>query len=97
TPAASPAARWGAALAVLGSKLVLFGGTTSTGQMFADTWTWDGINWVPQSPAASPTGREGHAMTTLGTKVVLFGGFDLRLAYGDTWEWDGTNWTPRSG
>lgn len=78
-------------------RIVLFGGANAStlGLPFADTWEWDGTNWVERMPVNSPPGREGAALAYDGARrvVILFGG---RSSSGqelsDTWEWDGTNW-----
>jgi N-acetylneuraminic acid mutarotase len=100
TPAVSPPPRQGHAMATLGSKVVLFGGNTSSG-FLGDTWEWDGVAWVKKTPAVSPPPRWLHAMATLGNKVVLFGGCcdtgetGESTFFGDTWEWDGVTWTQK--
>ncbi len=75
-------------------RVVLFGGWSArpSGPL-ADTWEWDGTDWVRLSPSKSPSARTGHAMTYDAgrQRVVLFGGDGL----GETWEWDGTDWTER--
>jgi len=103
-PTASPPARAGHAMATLGQKVVLFGGTTDpleacVGSTTApqpdlgDTWEWDGANWTKRTPAVSPPPRWGHAMVTLGGKVVLFGGAGADGPLNDTWAWNGVTWT----
>jgi hypothetical protein len=97
TPATSPPRRFRHAMAydVLQQRTVLFGGTAGVfvGPM-ADTWAWDGSNWIQHTPATSPPARSGHALSydILRRRVVLFGGEgpDQRDA---VWEWDGTNWS----
>ncbi len=85
-----PTGRRNAALAPLGGKLVLFGGSDKNGKLLADTWEWDGNGWTLRMPAHSPPGRAYHSMATLGSKVVMFGG---DLGGNRVWEWDGTDWT----
>ncbi len=85
-----PSARRNAAMAPLGGKLVLFGGSDSTGKLLGDTWEWDGNAWTQRMPPESPPGRAYHAMATLGSSVYLFGG---DLNGNRTWEWDGNVWT----
>jgi len=55
----------------------------------ADTWEWDGSQWVQRTPATSPPPRwGGHAMAydSLRGRVVLFGGSNGYNSYlGDTW------------
>ncbi|MDP3156201.1 MAG: kelch repeat-containing protein [Archangium sp.] len=83
------------ATARLGSRLVLFGGT-SDGGLRDDTWEWDGTRWFRLNPFMRPTPRKGHTMTTVGNKVLLFGGEDdVNTQLNDLWEWDGNTWTKR--
>jgi N-acetylneuraminic acid mutarotase len=93
-PPVSPPARSSHAMATLGNKVIMFGGSG-----LDDTWAWDGNVWTELHPPVSPLGRSGHAMATLGNKIVLFGGEALSAVdqspvdvLGDTWEWDGTSW-----
>lgn len=99
-PARSPTPRYGAVMAPLGDKLVLFGGRTvgpsGSGTTIAgDMWEWDGENWVERSPSPIPPPRTDAVMVTLGSKLVLFGGVRT-LGRNDTWEWDGRVWTQQS-
>ena len=74
---------------------VLFGGGNAHGDLFADTWTWDGTTWTKQHPATSPPARANASMAydaATGT-VVLFGGAGPPRLLADTWTWDGTTWT----
>jgi N-acetylneuraminic acid mutarotase len=95
SPPTAPSAREWAAVATLGSTVVLFGGVNDFG-LLGDTWTWDGTSWTRASPSQSPSPRSGAAAATLGERVILFGGFDVDAPqpfYADTWAWDGTGWT----
>ncbi len=97
----APSPRWGHGTAydVKRGKLVLFGGNDgSDDTFFADTWEFDGTNWIQVSPASSPPPRAFHAMTydvTRGT-VVLVAGAAGQVGYNDTWEYNGTTWTQRA-
>lgn len=102
TPATSPSARYGAAMAYdpVAKDLVLFGGRPfEFGTPLADTWKWTGTTWLNVTPAAaadSPSARYLHAMAfdAARGKLVLFGGdAGGGFSLGDTWEWDGTRWT----
>jgi hypothetical protein len=77
------------------SRVVLFGGRQGFGgSWFADTWAWDGANWLDVT-SMGPAARQGHAMTWSAARrrIVLFGGASPSGAVlGDTWEWDGTTW-----
>jgi hypothetical protein len=81
---------------ILRQRVVLFGGS-SPATAFADTWEWDGVNWIQRTPATSPFARSSHALAYDLTRqrVILFG---FQSSGGrnppppDTWEWDGSNW-----
>lgn len=102
TPAISPLARYGHAMAYDSARgvTVLFGGSNVGDYAnLNDTWEWDGINWKQCTPTISPSPRHDHRMAYDARRgvTVLFGGFDPdsngtygRL--GDTWEWNGTDW-----
>ena len=100
-PASSPSARTGAGMAFdsTRNRVVLFGGHDSnSGQRMADTWQWDGANWVQLTPSVSPYARLWHAMAydPVRDRIVLFGGDHIQpYSLGDendTWEWDGAQW-----
>ena len=45
-------------MAMLGGKVVLFGGSPSgQGDVVGDTWVWDGTQWTEEHPAHSPPAR----------------------------------------
>lgn len=99
-PAAVPPARDGFALAYDSTRqrVVLFGGRTqsTTPTWYADTWEWDGSNWVPKVSPVFPTARSGARMAfdSARGRVVMFGGIDAASAFlSDVWEWNGINWT----
>ncbi len=99
-PTASPPGRAGHAMAydAMRQRVVLFGARrTPAGGPLADTWEWDGANWIQRTPALSPSPRGGHAMTYDGVRqrIVLFGG-GYSTNFSDTWEWDGATWTLRA-
>ncbi|HEX3746262.1 MAG TPA: putative Ig domain-containing protein [Bryobacteraceae bacterium] len=80
------------------NQIVMFGGfTIGTGVPLADTWVWNGNNWVLLSPAHSPSPRGAAVMVydSVHGTVLLFGGqqFD---DMNDTWQWDGVDWTQLS-
>lgn len=87
---AGPPPRYGAAMAPLGHKLVLFGGTSAFGGPYLnDTWIFDGATWTQITPALSPPAASGYvAMTSWNNKVVLVDGVATH-----TWTFDGTTWT----
>src|SRR5262249_34864540 len=98
TPATSPPARQGTAMAYDSARghVVLFGGDDGQGLNMSDTWEWDGTDWTERHPAHAPPARHQHSLAfdSARGRIVLFGGVSstpgIRLA--DTWEWDGTDW-----
>jgi hypothetical protein len=78
-------------------RVVLFGGDSLVGNLFGDTWEWDGENWT-QVQDIGPGRRAFHAMAydSVRQRTVLFGGANGALQLGDTWEWDGESWTQMS-
>jgi hypothetical protein len=88
-------------------RTLLFGGKAGFGSSnaaayCADTWEYDGRNWVPiPTPRGQPPARAGHALAYDLARgcVVLFGGFlqssgtNTRF-FDDTWEWrdKGSGW-----
>jgi N-acetylneuraminic acid mutarotase len=93
----NPVRRSYGAIAALGGKVVLFGGSGGPLPLQRDTWEWDGANWSELRPPVSPPARRFTSMAPLGGKLVLFGGVgdSSRGRLDDTWEWDGTNWSQR--
>jgi hypothetical protein len=71
------------------ASVVLFGGTRlfGPGQLFRDTWTWDGEYWT-QRQDIGPAPRAGHGMAydSARQRTVLFGGMAANGSLGDTWE-----------
>ena len=104
SPATSPPERSNSGLVSDGTgNMVLFGGTTSTGNFLNDTWTWDGTTWTQQSPPVSPSPRSQMAMAydPATSSVVLFGGCNISpgaCKLGDTWTWNGVakTWTQQN-
>jgi hypothetical protein len=77
---------------------VLFGGFgAGSGQVFNDTWTWNGTTWTKQAPATSPFGRfNAKAAFVTGVGTVMFGGFGGAgngVYLLETWIWDGNGLT----
>ena len=93
SPATSPPARFGAAMAydAATGNVVMFGGENKQGQTPSDTWVWDGSTWTKQSPATSPSARYEASMAydAATGNVVMFGGFETTAVQprGDTWIW----------
>jgi hypothetical protein len=99
-PAVSPPARRWHEMAYDAAReqVVVFGGDSElSAEALADTWAWDGQQWLEVTPEASPPGRLAHAMAydAAQARVVLFGGFNPdgdTQAGDDTWAWDGQRW-----
>jgi hypothetical protein len=70
-------------------KIVLFGGVhpAEKGTLFADTWEYNGYNWVETTPAISPPAEMDHILVYDGNnqQVLFFGGF----ANHETWFYRG--------
>ena len=113
-PVTVPSARAFAAAAADPSRSVveLFGGlqkwcdadgdgddSSCAAAYLADTWEWDGNNWVHRAPTASPSARGLVAMSydSARARTVLFGGLDASGLRQDTWEYNGTTWSQVSG
>jgi hypothetical protein len=77
-------------------QVVLFGGTTRDG-VVADTWLYNGQQWLPFAPAggAKPDARLRASMLwdPVRKKVVLYGGLGLTGNLGDTWVYDSVSWS----
>jgi hypothetical protein len=77
-------------------RTVLFGGNTPyPGPILADTWEWDGLDWVQRFPLTSPPPRDLHALAcdSARGKLVLFGGHGASVSghLSDTWEYGPTD------
>ncbi|MFO1077210.1 MAG: kelch repeat-containing protein [Planctomycetota bacterium] len=92
-----PSPRIDAALAPLGTDMVLFGGLDVSYlplyAMYDQTWRWNGQSWTQAMPAHAPSPRYGHAMVATGGTILLFGGVATTGLAGDTWRYDGVDWT----
>jgi hypothetical protein len=75
-------------------RVVVFGGGSRDGRMFADTWEWDGVAWRRRD-VAGPVSRVGHSMawSQADGAVLLYGGFNATSSLTDLWKWDGAVWT----
>ncbi len=97
SPATSPSARTQHSMVYdpVRDRMVLFGGASSLyGNGDAETWEFDGTNWVQVTTPTSPTPNARHTTVYDSTRhvVVLSGGIANGSA---TWEYDGTTWTQR--
>ena len=56
--------------------MTLFGGAQQSGGSLADTWEWDGTNWVQAASSFVPAARYGHGMAYDSTRgyIVMCGG-----------------------
>jgi hypothetical protein len=79
--------------------VLMFGGATTGGTAYAETWTWFQNAWHKLNPSRAPRARSGAAMaydSTCGT-VLLYGGEVstqvTAVYYTDSWAWDGQTWT----
>lgn len=72
-----------------GSKIILFGGTYSSGRQ-QDTWEYDDSNytWTEYNKTGTKPGiRENHSLSYAGGMIlILFGGYNSGNL-GDTWEY----------
>jgi hypothetical protein len=88
SPQVSPEPRQNAsaALAAVGSKLVLFGGESAQGAPVSTAWEWDGTVWTPRTGALPPA-RTGGVLAPFADRAVLYGGAapSLGLALTDMW------------
>ncbi len=93
-PAPSPRSAAAMTFDATRGVVLLFGGATATDNR-ADTWTWDGKGWSPQTPATSPPARNDAALAFDNStqNAVLFGGTSGNTVFGDTWMWNGANWS----
>lgn len=95
-PGPTPRAVPGAAMAFDAARgeCVLFGGETSQGVPYQDTWTLNSEGWTFEGDDA-PSARSQTTLAYDGRteRVMLFGGWRPVLGYADeTWCWDGARW-----
>lgn len=81
-------------------RVVLYGGCLRPYPVcFADTWEWDGTNWLSVA-AMVPSARGDAAMTydVARRRTLLFGGgvVNSPTLYDETWEFDAGAWTQRT-
>jgi hypothetical protein len=86
------------------NQLVAFGNTSDDQ---AETWVWDGSQWILQTPLHSPAARIGESLAyDAGTQqLILFGGQTVYTGIcltcfsdvqNDTWDWTGSDWVQLS-
>jgi len=96
-PPDAPPSRLNMALASFGhsGQAILYGGNWNT-TVFADTWLWNGTNWIQLQPAHNPGMLSQHAMVydEARGQIVLFGGLAgaAPVPNAATWIWDGNDW-----
>ena len=92
SPAHSPQARTNMAMQFDASRqrTVLFGGAPSIIGYLADTWEWDGSDWMQITPTQAPPGRSSPVFLGEPGGLVLFGGRGGRglTTLGDTWRYN---------
>jgi hypothetical protein len=98
-PITSPPGLTDAAMAHLPAVglTVLFGGADNGGVAHDETWTYDGLTWLPVAlTGPKPTARVGARMEAILSRnvVMLTGGRDpvTQVIQNDSWEFDGTSW-----
>ncbi len=92
-----PRSRHGLVYDRTSQSMILFSGIVwaDEGWLPADTWEFDGDNWVALKPRISPPGRHRGAMTydSLRQQAVLFGGQGSSLELlSDTWLYADRQW-----
>jgi hypothetical protein len=85
-----PVARRDASMARRGNRIVLYGGVNTSDIELADTWEWDGTNWI-QTVVGAPSARFGASMVsdTFNAATLLFGGANSTNANAGTWRYSG--------
>ncbi len=81
-------------------KVVLYGGIGRTSRegtviRFADTWTFNGTDWVESTSANSPPARYGAAVAynPADNRIHMFGGSNENVEFvAEHWVWDGAKW-----
>jgi len=96
-PVTSPPPRHWCAMAYDTDRqvMVMFGGYIEVGFTgSADTWEYDGTDWVEVSTRDAPSPRGEPAMTYDPGRgeIVLFGGLHDGVVDGGTWTYNGRNW-----
>jgi hypothetical protein len=89
----------------ISKKTVLYGGVGRTQRdgtlvRFADTWTFNGKDWVEATSVNSPPSRYGAAIAfnPADNKVHMFGGTNEKVEFiAEHWVWDGAKWSKVDG
>ena len=96
SPLHKPPPRRGAAMAYDPAQqvVVLYGGhvpDAAEGHPSADTWTWDGSDWMQADDGPGP--RHGPVAVTAQGRAIFFGGnYANTMYYGDAWSFSGKKW-----
>lgn len=100
----APPARWGGSLVYdpIGGYLVLFGGSSASGAMLADTWAYANDRWTNLTATAGPAPPARIEATMVwdanDQEIVLADGCGSpRCPLNDTWAFQGGRWTDISG
>lgn len=99
-PPAGPSSRFGHAMAFhpTADAVILFGGFQTEGgsTTVADTWRWNGTNWLQLFANGPPAKRRWHTLTfdASQNQIVMFGGYD-GVVLSDTWVFNGSTWTQK--
>jgi host cell factor len=92
-----PAPRYGHSVALVGSRMFVFGGKGEGGALFRDVHFLDLVTWawIPvSSTTAGPSPRMNHASVLVGRKVVVHGGWDgAKRCLSDIWVFDTDSFT----
>ncbi len=98
-PATSPSARELTLMAFdpVNGGVLLYGGLATVGTAsigLADTWSYDGTNWVQRQTATAPPYRLAAGMVTdlHRQRILLLGGSVGTGGDAFPWEWDGADW-----
>lgn len=94
---AAPQARYGSAAAYdeQRQEIVLFGGADGSNNQLADTWIFNGAQWLPVPTPVAPPARVFHSMAYNAVlhQVVVFGGLSGTALVQDVWAFDGAQWS----
>lgn len=100
--AEGPSARFGHNAAVIGGRLLLFGGQGGQGVFFNDVWSFDGAkeSWTQLADeGTAPSSRYGSGGTAVESALTISHGFTDAGRFDDTWSFT-TAWadvSPSSG
>ena len=94
--ASAPSGRTGHVAVWTGTRMIVWGGNSST--YFNDGGVYDPVadSWTATSTAGAPSGRSFHTAVWTGTKMIVWGGNDVsaELNTGGLYDPVGDSWTP---